>query len=288
VSTELVYELLPVDWVLLLEDLRSKSVEIDGAAPQKLEKFSSMGNGFTFELESLIFWALLTSVQELLTRRGTFGVYGDDLICCREAAPDVVYVLNQVGFTVNETKSFFQGLFYESCGKHYFNDQEVTPVYQKEYLSEAELVRCHNRLVRWAARVGTSDPRACFAARRLASGPTRSCVIPYGSEADDGFLVSATEIVTRALEVDPNRGYRVRVLKFAKRSFPGNDAAFLALAFEKSTYRVWDPVGYLDSPRKGYEGEIDFVSDREVREEQALYYGRRWVIPLGVCPLKPR
>jgi hypothetical protein len=61
ISCELVASLLPLDWYLFLDALRSHETCVDGEWI-RTEKFASMGNAFCFELESLIFWALMSSV----------------------------------------------------------------------------------------------------------------------------------------------------------------------------------------------------------------------------------
>lgn len=132
IAWELVWLLLPLEWSKFLSDLRSPEMLIGGNWIS-LEKFSSMGNGFTFELESLIFWALTASLSEHLGLRSSItSVYGDDIICPVEVVPDLVELFTFCGFTTNQKKTHFSGLFRESCGKHYFGGKDVTPVYQKE------------------------------------------------------------------------------------------------------------------------------------------------------------
>lgn len=65
VALGLVFDLLPFQWAEFLGSLRSGDVCYNDSILQ-LEKFSSMGNGFTFELESLIFWALAITTTELV------------------------------------------------------------------------------------------------------------------------------------------------------------------------------------------------------------------------------
>jgi len=48
VSTELVYQLLPIEWAMYMDDIRSQNYRIGKTGWQKSEKFSSMGNAFTF------------------------------------------------------------------------------------------------------------------------------------------------------------------------------------------------------------------------------------------------
>jgi len=153
----LVRELLPPHWFEILDMLRTKFVCMDGGEWLRLEKFSSMGNGFTFELETLIFYALSWAVVRIedCNNDGEIAVYGDDIIVPQSSARRVAAVLEEVGFEVNETKSFYSGRFFESCGKHYFDGVDVTPPYQKEVVCDlSSSVRAANRLFRWAYRVG--------------------------------------------------------------------------------------------------------------------------------------
>lgn len=134
ISTQLVYSLLPLDWFLLLDAIRVKRTDIDGEE-HELRMFSSMGNGFTFELESLIFYALISAVTYCLGVRGRISVFGDDLIVPSAAAGMVRKVFAWFGFKVNAKKSYWTGPFRESCGKHYFNGCDVTPFFIRERIS---------------------------------------------------------------------------------------------------------------------------------------------------------
>jgi hypothetical protein len=150
----LVKLLLPREWFELLDDLRCKFTEYKGKT-YALSKFSSMGNAFTFELESLIFHSLIDSVRT----SDVSSVYGDDLIVKNCDFRDTLLILKWAGFVVNELKSFSEGSrFYESCGKHYFDDEEVTPCYQKDVCTRPhDYVRLHNRLVRAGIRLNLRD-----------------------------------------------------------------------------------------------------------------------------------
>jgi hypothetical protein len=137
VCRNLVRVLVPPSWVFQLEALRSPITEIRGKRVY-LEKFSSMGNGFTFELETILFAAIVSSVLESTELgRGVLGedlfVFGDDIICPDRAVRAVTAALNFCGFTVNETKSFAGSTpFRESCGGDYFEGRAVRPFYLKE------------------------------------------------------------------------------------------------------------------------------------------------------------
>ena len=156
ISSAIVWHLLPHSWATFLDALRSENIVIDDEL-RPLEKFSSMGNGFTFELESLIFWALVESLRDLRSNgNGRVSVYGDDIICPSELYEELRELLDFCGFTTNVKKTHASGLFRESCGKHYFGGKDVTPIYQKEIPStKAKAYRFHNRLLYHAVDRGS-------------------------------------------------------------------------------------------------------------------------------------
>jgi hypothetical protein len=154
ISKQLVINLLPFEWFSLLDDLRAHSVDIDGTCHFP-EMFSSMGNGFTFELESLIFWALTRSTCQISKVKGKISVYGDDIIAPSLIAPRLARLFHWVGFKVNPKKSHWTGQFRESCGKHYYGPQEVTPFYIREPVrSLTDVIRLLNRLLIWDSYSG--------------------------------------------------------------------------------------------------------------------------------------
>lgn len=140
-SYELVRLLLPSEWFSLLDSLRSPCTLIGGRW-RYLEKFSSMGNGFTFELETLIFWALAraSGVEE-----EDLKVYGDDIIVPSLQAVDVVASLQYFGFTPNSRKTFLTGEFRESCGGDFYSGVPVRPFFLKsEPANPVEWIAFHN------------------------------------------------------------------------------------------------------------------------------------------------
>jgi hypothetical protein len=133
ISMSLVKLILPARWYEALVRLRSPKTLIAGRW-HVLEKFSSMGNGFTFELETLIFLCLALAVpsqEELIAGRNVF-VYGDDIIVPSAIAKDVISVLSFFGLSINKEKSFIDGWFRESCGGDYFMGVDVRPFFLEE------------------------------------------------------------------------------------------------------------------------------------------------------------
>jgi hypothetical protein len=148
-----VFDLLPEEWVDLLASCRTGHMSYDGRE-YELEKFSSMGNGYTFELESLIFWALSSACTALSGGdQDTVSVYGDDIIVPVKAVDLLMATLTWCGFNLNREKSFWTGKFRESCGADWLDGDAVRPVFKKDRLSPQWLAVFHN----WAFRNGESS-----------------------------------------------------------------------------------------------------------------------------------
>lgn len=135
-SRVLVKLVLPDRWFELLNSVRSPMTQIDDRWVL-LEKFSSMGNGFTFELETLVFAALACVTSRKLGHAGVLGedvfVYGDDIIVKDDVAVPFSSVLRFFGFKLNPEKSFWGPVkFRESCGGDYFNGHNARPHYLKD------------------------------------------------------------------------------------------------------------------------------------------------------------
>lgn len=150
---------LPNQWFELVDSLRAPMVLIDGRV-QRLEMFSSMGNGCTFELETLIFQTLCMTI---LKQRGLWhliddvSVFGDDILVPVEIADDVLAALRYFGFEPNTRKTFVTGSFRESCGGDYFEGSAVRPHFLEKLPDEPQhWISLANGLwllpQRWASR----------------------------------------------------------------------------------------------------------------------------------------
>lgn len=148
-----ILELFPPQWANILKSLRTPA----GIIKDKkivFEKLSSMGNGFTFVIETLIFSALLYGVikckgdewDHVIDR---VAVYGDDIICPTKYTSDLIYVLKRCGFSVNYGKSFTNGPVRESCGKDFYKYHEISrPTIKSQPRVDWELTRDYNRIYR--------------------------------------------------------------------------------------------------------------------------------------------
>lgn len=154
ISSRVVLDLLPIDWYLALDMFRTDRVKLKDGSFHFLQKFSSMGNGFTFELESLLFYAAAYAVVKLGSGRiDDIYVYGDDVIIPKVDYARFREFTEYLGFTVNTEKSFYNGDFYESCGADFYRGVNVRPFFLKNDLrSDNDIFECHNSLLRFSER----------------------------------------------------------------------------------------------------------------------------------------
>jgi hypothetical protein len=184
VSLGVVRLLLPEEWFDFLLGLTTGKLQI-GTDVRELHKFSSMGNGFTFELESLLFWSVAKACSELLGLESDVSVYGDDIIVGSRAYNLVYESLTALGFFVNSEKSFAAGPFRESCGADWFKGTWIRPFYVKQRISDETLYTHHN----WAMRVGERD------LANLLLSHTQPELRVYGPDGyGDGHLIGSYEL----------------------------------------------------------------------------------------------
>jgi hypothetical protein len=152
ISTEMVRRLLPFDWFIFMNQLRAKSYTTNDKEFTPYQKFVSMGNGFCFPLESLIF----ASVCSLYAEPGDFRVYGDDIIVRQSIAKQVLQTLWWLGFRHNPKKTFISGPFKESCGADWLEGHDVRPLtLDHPFDSLSEVIKFYNLSLQkdfWSSR----------------------------------------------------------------------------------------------------------------------------------------
>lgn len=192
IAREVVRYLLPVTWYEFLDSIRSKNFKLHGKT-FPYHKFCSMGNGFCFPLETLLFTAACHSVGCGVPGRD-FLVYGDDIIIRKKYAESLLHLLGVLGFTVNTRKTFLQGPFRESCGGNWFRGEDVSPYTLDEQLDSLQsLFKAHNLTMRnslcyeffrtWRQNVFALVP------------PKLNFVQPYG-QPDSAFTVEYDMLMT--------------------------------------------------------------------------------------------
>lgn len=160
ISRTIVIELFPRWFSGFLNDLRCSTTRLPNGSKVELHMISSMGNGFTFPLQTLMFSAIVRAAYHICgveyrgadAKHPTMGVNGDDIIVDMRAYNLVIEMLSAYGFSVNSTKTFSTGPFRESCGGDYYVGHYVRGVYAKTLSSSQDFVSLINRLVVWSAR----------------------------------------------------------------------------------------------------------------------------------------
>lgn len=200
IALRVVEFLLPPDWYHLLYSARTDAVKAYGKIIP-LEKFSSMGNGYTWELETLIFYCIAlvaTNSKDLTVER--IGIFGDDIIIDQKAVPLLQRILELFGFKMNVLKSFWQGRFRESCGSDFYDGADVRPFFFKKD-KYRDIYEAATHMAN-AVRLYSHNPGHCsfcdvrflrawlYLARKSREGG--STYLPHGS-GDDGLIVNLDE-----------------------------------------------------------------------------------------------
>lgn len=237
VGYALVQALLPPDWFRLLDSLRAPWGVLPSGEAFLYRKFSSMGNGFTFELETVIFMAICVGVSRVFGHRSdVFSVFGDDII-----GPDYLYTqvtsyLEYSGFLVNSEKSFHgPQRVRESCGIDALDGRNIRPFFVKSVPQDAmEAIGLRNRVRSWfLTQLGDYPARLdCFLI-----GDTFNLMPPIGPDSDvefDGWLHdgprergSKYQAYTRAAVQVPAKEFLFRKLMHDLRSCTGEGGNFL-------------------------------------------------------------
>jgi hypothetical protein len=141
VSNQLVRRMVS-RWPLLREAIdatRSRRADVPGHGVIRLAKYASMGSALCFPIEAMVFTTIIfigiqDGLNRPLTRKdiksfvGSVRVYGDDLIVPVDHVRTIVQRLEHFGARVGLSKSFWTGKFRESCGKEYYDGQDVSIV----------------------------------------------------------------------------------------------------------------------------------------------------------------
>jgi hypothetical protein len=180
--------------------------------------YCSMGNGFTFALESALFLAVCRTVVGV-DQRHHLAVYGDDMIVPQGSVAEVVERLEYLGFKVNTRKSCLAGRFFESCGSDWFDSQPVRPFFLR-WDNESPVpyaLQIANALRLWCFRVYGCCPSEFRSLWRWLKGqvPKAFCNPVPISLGDVGLISSLDEYLSDEPEVQAHswpwfEGWNVR------------------------------------------------------------------------------
>jgi hypothetical protein len=170
-SLALVSACVPPEVFTTLVSLRSAEGQVQGSW-STLNMMSTMGNGFTFPLQTVLFSCAVLAALEcnrddedrpgnrhrdrprLRASGGDWSVFGDDIIIDAAAYPKLERLLELMGCVVNSDKTFVSGSFRESCGCDFYHGYNVRPVYLRSLKTRADLTVALNQLITWSCRTG--------------------------------------------------------------------------------------------------------------------------------------
>lgn len=194
ISLELAKDILPDEWFEFLNSTRSPAYKLNGTIT-RYNKFVSMGNGFCFPLETLIFSSVCVAVYEHHNRTPDFSVYGDDIIVRQSLFDDVLKTLRLIGFRHNPKKTFKTGPFRESCGADWYNGEDVRPITLDYPLGRlSDLIKFHNLTLRKDRSASLFHEVRAFL-RELVP-PRLRFVRPFKGQIDTAFEVELDHFMT--------------------------------------------------------------------------------------------
>jgi hypothetical protein len=223
-SLQIVEEFFPPPVVRWLKRTSCRSTVLPDGRTVELHMISSMGNAFTFPLQTIFFTSLVYGAYRALEinlecprrwRDGNFAVFGDDIIVKKEAYDLLINLLTFSGFAVNVDKSFNSGLFRESCGHDYYSGHNVRGVYIRNLNDMCDFYSAINRLNRWSAAHGVVlNSLVTFLTSRCRFNP-----VPYDEDDIAGIKIPR-ELLKERVRSDRNTGgLRYRAMTVRNRSF---------------------------------------------------------------------
>jgi hypothetical protein len=196
ISLKMLEWALPPDMLRLLLKLRTPCTEVEGLGTVELHMVSTMGNGYTFPLQTMLFACAVVAcmhfrgIPERRNRSDSlWGVYGDDIICPREITEDVIHLLALLGFRVNDDKTFVQGPFRESCGSDFFLGTDIRGVYVKKLKRVTDFYVAINLLHRFQTRHGISLENTMRLLFSRFGRKRKPCFVPPWENVDCGIQV---------------------------------------------------------------------------------------------------
>lgn len=232
----------------------------------KLHMISTMGNGFTFPLQTIIFTCAVQAVAKQFEHDYKFmcradlpwspwGVFGDDIALPSSMTARLCRLLNILGFKVNSEKSYTDKYmaFRESCGSDYYRGHNVRGVYLKTLRTPQSRYVAINLLNDWSARWGIPLRRAIGYLR----DSVRILAIPEWASVDSGIRIPLSGLRSGFVMVYRSKRWRYSYLfRHYEAVVPyltvRDDAIAIPRNLNRVPRRVINPSGLLIAAIGGY------------------------------------
>jgi hypothetical protein len=248
ISLRMVRALLPKDIVAYLEILRSPVTSLKGEVVE-LHMIASMGNGFTFPLETAIFASAVKAAYmtcDLPFLKGdyvNFGVFGDDLIIDQRAQVRVERILSLLGFVINSSKSFFEGPFRESCGCDYLSGRNIRGCYIHKLDNLQDSYAAINALNEFSARTGF---RVCSLMSYFLGRVDRSVEVPLWEDPSSGIRTPLRLVRTKRVCKNTQSILYQKYVNVAMYTQIGNGFIYGRRGYTSDAKRrIYNPSGLL-------------------------------------------
>jgi hypothetical protein len=142
ITSWLIDRICPREWASALNFGRIRKINFYGQVVET-NTFSTMGIGFTFPLQTLVFLCLLLAIREQcdLDETHVVSVFGDDMIYDVKMHDLVVDTFTKLGLVINVDKTFSEGWFRESCGRDFYRGVDVRPWHLSESMGSDVPIR---------------------------------------------------------------------------------------------------------------------------------------------------
>jgi hypothetical protein len=207
ISVNMLRAMLPPQFLRWLLKLRSTHSILPDGKREELHMISTMGNGFTFPLQTILFSSIVRAAFSLHglapvyprgVEWGNFGVNGDDIVVPTAISRSVLRALHLLGFSPNPAKTFVEGPFRESCGGDYFNGRNLRGVYIERLDKSQDLYAVINQLNLFSTRTGILLPKLV----QTLTKKVKYLPVPCHEADDAGIRVPFSLI--RNFKVDPD------------------------------------------------------------------------------------
>ena len=265
--------MLPRSFMAILEAFRCPKTRLPTGRELDLGMVSTMGNGFTFPLETMFFAAVVRGVAKVVGCKlddSNFGVFGDDIICPSKLYRTVTRVLSILGMVVNPGKSFVEGPFRESCGADFFLGVPVRGVYIKQLRTKQDFLVAVNSLNYWTARTGVYLNRTVGYLFEF-TGPFRPVPLDEGLDAG---------LHTPRMFLPDHMKYKRGCTQY--KTWTPREYAFYVLGgcvwtFREQIRRSYNPAGlYISLLFGGIRRERVLLRQKRVRYTTKLRKTPRW------------
>lgn len=281
ISLGLVDELFPKWFSDILKYLRSPTTRLPDGNALALNMVSTMGNGFTFPLQTLLFSAVVSAVYKQMGiplkrvdgKNPTWSVFGDDIVVLRKAYDRVCHVLTMFGFVVNADKSYKEGPFRESCGCDFFRGHNVRGVYLRRLQTPQDTYVAFNKFVRWSALNGIELRSTLqYLLKKARFNP-----VPFWESDDAGFKVPDWWPWAHVRHSSGLYAYKAYV-----RRMPSMVLGESSITVPRNRRaRLYNPEGLIVSITRGdwVDGEVSVSHDRHRLFVQVRRYAPDWYVP---------